>query len=106
VGEKLKNPEISDTVKDTQNQDPTIFNIHQKPVMLEVVDVLSLLGKLKKATLRAKGESIPNAVAVANIITEKMLKGHSNIQKISVDTEGAAGIGKMLSTIEIILTKN
>ena len=106
MGEKLQKPELSDFVEDTQNQDPTIFDIHQKPVMLEVVDVLSLLGKLKKATLRAKGESIPNAVAVANIITEKMLKGNSKIQKISVDTESAAGIGKMLSTIEIILTKN
>jgi archaea-specific DNA-binding protein len=106
VGEKIQKPELSNFVEDTQNHDPTIFNIHQKPVMLEVVDVLSLLGKLKKATLRAKGESIPNAVAVANIITEKMLKGNSMVQKISVDTEGTAGIGKMLSTIEIILTKN
>ena len=106
AGEKLHSPELSDFEDSPQNQDPTIFTIHQKPVMLEVVDVLSLLGKLKKATLRAKGESIPNAVAVANIITEKMLKGNSKVLKISVDTEGSAGIGKMLSTIEIILTKN
>ena len=106
AGEKLHKPELSDIVDNTQNPDPTIFTIHQKPVMMEVVDVLTVLGKLKKATIRAKGESIPNAVAVANIITEKMLKGNSKVQKISVDTEGTAGIGKMLSTIEIILTKN
>jgi len=59
-----------------------------------------------KAILRAKGDSIPNAVAIANIITENMLKGNSKIDKISVDTEGAVGIGKMLSTIEIVLLKN
>jgi len=35
-----------------------------------------------------------------------MLKGNSKIQKILVDTEMPAGIGKMLSTIEIILQKN
>jgi hypothetical protein len=35
-----------------------------------------------------------------------MLKGNSKIHKIVVDTERPAGIGKMLSTIEIILQKN
>jgi DNA-binding protein len=88
------------------NQEAAIFTIHNKPVMIDAVNVVSLLGKSQKAILRAKGDSIPNAVAVANIITEKMLKGNSKIQKIIVDTDGKAGIGKMLSTIEIILLKN
>jgi len=45
-------------------------------------------------------------VAVANVITEKMLTGNSKVQKISVETEGSVGLGKLRSTIEIILMKN
>jgi len=36
----------------------------------------------------------------------KMLKGNSKIQKISVDSEAITGVGKILSTIEIVLLKN
>ena len=89
----------------TKKSDDAIINIGNDPVMLLAVDVLSVLGKNHRVILRAKGNSIPNAVAVANIITEKMLKGNSKIQKITVDTESAAGIGRMTSTIEIILNK-
>ena len=86
--------------------DSTVFNVHNKPVMIYAANVLSLLGKTNKAILRAKGNSIPNAVAVANIITEKLLKGKSKVQTISVDSEGVDKIGKMLSTIEIVLLKS
>jgi len=89
-----------------QNNEFPVFNVHSEPVMIEAINVISLLGKSNKVIIRAKGDSIPNAVAIANIITEKMLKGNSKIQKILVDTEMPAGIGKMLSTIEIILQKN
>jgi DNA-binding protein len=34
-----------------------------------------------------------------------MLKGNSKVQKIILDTESAAGIGDMTSTVEIILNK-
>jgi len=89
----------------TDKSENAIINIGNDPVMLSAVDVLSVLGTKKQVIIRAKGNSIPNAVAVANIITEKMLKGNSKIQKITVDTESAAGIGRMTSTIEIILNK-
>ena len=89
----------------TDKSEKAIINIGNDPVMLSAVDVLSVLGTKKQVIIRAKGNSIPNAVAVANIITEKMLKGNSKIQKITVDTESAAGIGRMTSTIEIILNK-
>lgn len=85
--------------------DDSIFHIRNEPVMQSAVDVLSLFGRKNKITLCAKGNSIPNAVAVANIITEKMLKGNSKVEKIKLDTENAPGIGRMLSTIEIIVTK-
>ena len=74
--------------------------------MQAALDVLTILGKKNKITLKSKGNSIPNAVAVANIITEKMLKGNSKVEKINLDTVAAAGIGDMTSTIEIILTKD
>ncbi len=106
IEEELDNQKLPDNSENMRSNDFTVFTIEKKPVMLEVVDVLSMLSKSKKAILRAKGDSIPNAVAVANIITEQMLKGNSKIDKISVDTEGAVGIGKMLSTIEIVLMKN
>lgn len=94
------------SISANQNDELPIFNVHSEPVMIEAINVISLLGKSDKVIIRAKGDSIPNAVAIANIITEKMLKGNSKIQKILVDTEMPAGIGKMLSTIEIVLQKN
>ena len=72
------------------------------PVMQSAVEVLSALGAGGRVTLRAKGSSIPNAVAVANIVTEKMLGG-SRVRGIHLDTDAAAGIGRMTSTIEIVL---
>ena len=89
----------------TSNSVGTAINIGSDPVMQSALDVLSLLGTRPNVTLKAKGNSIPNAVAVANIITEKMLCGNSKVQKITLDTDGAPGIGRMLSTIEIILHK-
>jgi len=89
----------------TKKSEDTIINIGNDPIMLLAVDVLSALGSRNQVILRAKGNSIPNAVAIANIITEKMLKGNSKVQKITLDTVSAAGIGRMTSTVEIILHK-
>ena len=89
----------------TKKSEDTIITIGNEPVMQSAIDVLSMLGNKKQVILKARGNSIPNAVAIANIITEKMLKGNSKVQKITVDTESAAGIGRMTSTIEIILNK-
>lgn len=83
----------------------TILYIRNDPVMQVAIDVLPILGNKKRVILRAVGNSIPNAVAVANIITEKMLHGNSKVEKIKLDTEAAAGIGRMTSNIEIILIK-
>ncbi len=89
----------------TNKSEDAIVTIGNDPVMQSAIDILSILGSKNQVVLKAKGNSIPNAVAVANIITEKMLKGNSKVQKITLDTESAAGIGKMTSTIEIILNK-
>jgi DNA-binding protein len=74
--------------------------------MLTAVDVVSKLMNQNKISLKARGNTIPNAVAVANIITEKMLIGKTKIEKINLDTVSEAGIGNMTSTIEIIINKN
>ncbi len=89
----------------TNKSEDAIITIGNEPVMQSAIDVLSILGSKNQVILKAKGNSIPNAVAVANIITEKMLKGNSQVQKINLDTVEAAGIGRMTSTIEIILNK-
>jgi DNA-binding protein len=90
----------------TKKSEDTIISIGNEPVMQSAIDVLSMLGSKNQVILKARGNSIPNAVAIANIITEKMLKGNSKVQKITLDTVEAAGIGSMTSTIEIILNKN
>ncbi len=90
----------------TKKSEDAIITIGNEPVMQSAIDVLSMLGSKNQVILKARGNSIPNAVAIANIITEKMLKGKSKVQKITLDTVAAAGIGRMTSTIDIILNKN
>ena len=90
----------------TEKSEVATIQIVNYPVMESAIEVLTILGNKKKVILKSKGNNIPNAVAIANIITEKMLKGNSHVQKINLDTVSAAGIGNMTSTIEIILIKN
>ena len=89
-----------------KGQEQTEINIGNDPVMLSAVDAVSKLMVQNKISLKARGNSIPNAVAVANIITEKMLVGTTRIEKINLDTVAKAGIGDMTSTVEIIIKKN
>lgn len=96
---------VTTVVPDTKPDLRNIFDIHNEPVMKNALDVLSLFGKNDRIILRAKGNSIPNAVAVANIITEKMMKDKSKVQKIIVDSEIPEKMGRMISTIEIMLSK-
>ena len=93
-------------INEQKGQEQTIMNIGNDPVMLTAVDVVSKLMIQNKISLKARGNSIPNAVAVANIITEKMLVGNTKIEKINLDTVSEAGIGNMTSTVEIIIKKN
>ena len=93
-------------VNKQQDPEPTEMNIGNDPVMIMAVDVVSKLMIQNKITLRARGNSIPNAVAVTNIITDKMLVGSTKVEKIKLDTLEEAGIGNMISTIEIIIKKN
>ncbi|RZD47231.1 MAG: DNA-binding protein [Thaumarchaeota archaeon] len=97
---------LMDEVNKQQDSEQTEMNIGNDPVMIMAVDVVSKLMIQNKITLRARGNSIPNAVAVTNIITDKMLVGSTKVEKIKLDTLEEAGIGNMTSTIEIIIKKN
>lgn len=96
--------ELSGQEQNKESEETTI-QIGNYPVMESALDVLTILGNKKKVILKSSGNSIPFAVAVANIITEKMLNGNSKVEKIKLDTVSAAGIGSMTSTVEIILIK-
>jgi len=86
--------------------DSFVFNVQDGMVMKSAIDVMEKLGKMKKVVLKGKGDTIPNVVAIANIIIEKFLKGNSTIQKIVVDSEIDEESGRMISNIEIILLKS
>lgn len=88
-----------------KSDDDAIVHIDNAPIMESVFNVLTVLRGQDKVILKSSGSSIPNAVAVANIITEEMLRDKSKVQEILLDTLTAAGIGKMTSTVEIILHK-
>ena len=80
------------------------FLITNEPVMNLAIDVLQILNKIGKITIKGKGESCPATVSVANIITQNMLSGRSKTEKISVSSE-TLDDGRLISTIEIIIIK-
>jgi len=80
------------------------FLITNEPVMILAMDVLQVLNKIGKITIKGRGESCPSTVSVANIITQNILKGITKTEKISVDSE-ISDDGRLISSIEIILTK-
>jgi DNA-binding protein len=88
-----------------ETSEDSVIVIHSDPVMQSALDAISVLTKHGEITIKSKGNSIPNAVAVANIITENIMKGNSKIQKITVDSEPIQELGRTLSNIKIILKK-
>jgi len=78
--------------------------INQQPVMEYALDILTELVQHKTITLMARGDSIPTAVAIANVLTENMLKGNSTIQNIVVDSDSPDG-NALISIIRITITK-
>jgi DNA-binding protein Alba len=82
------------------------FYVDNTPIMQSATDALMILSKLGKIHLKAKGNLIPNAVSIANIITENFLKNNSKIESITLDSEISSTDGKMISNIEISVLKN
>jgi len=82
------------------------FFIKDESVMTSAVDVLTKISSNNRIVLIAEGDLIPNAVAVANIVTEDMLKGNSSIHDIKLDSVISDDSGQMTSNIQIVLLKN
>jgi len=80
------------------------FLITNEPVMELSINVLHVLNKIGKITIKGKDESCPATVSVANIITQNVLNGTTKTERISLDSE-ISDDGRMISTIEIIITK-
>jgi archaea-specific DNA-binding protein len=95
----------SKTRTDSMRTDPHVYYVRNEPVMQAALDVFTLINKYGKGLLLAKGNSIPAAVAIANIIVEKMLNRNSTIKHILLDSESEFG-KRMISTIEILIVKN
>jgi DNA-binding protein Alba len=86
----------------TSNQ--TTFLVNDEPVMKIALDVLNLMQNNPKIIISGIGKNCPNAVSVANIITENMLKENSKIENIIVDSD-VIDDGRMISKISIAIIK-
>ena len=80
------------------------FVITNEPVMQLAIDVLQILNKIGKITIKGNGDSCPTTVSVANIITQNILNGTAKTENISVNSE-ILDDGRLISTIEITITK-
>ena len=98
--------ELEEVKRSETDLDKDSYFVKNESVMTSSLDVLTTLSSNKRVVLMAKGDLIPNAVAVANIVTENMLKGNSEIQNIKLDSVISEEDGQMISNIEIVIIKN
>ena len=98
--------ELQKVERSENNLDKDSYFVKNESVMVSALDVLTALSATKRVVLMAKGNLIPNAVAVANIVTENMLKGNSKIDDIKLDSVISEEDGQMISNIEIVVIKN
>ena len=98
--------DLQEVERSENNVDKDSYFVKDESVMTGALDVLTAMDASKRVVLLAKGNLIPNAVAIANIVTENMLKGNSKIEDIKLDSVISEEDGQMISNIEIILTKN
>ena len=80
------------------------FLITNEPVMELSINVLQVLNKIGKITIKGKDESCSATVSVANIITQNVSNGTTKTERISLGSE-ISDDGRMISTIEIIIKK-
>ena len=92
------------TLESTINETNEKFVITAKPVMELVMDVLQILNKIGKITIKGNGDSCPTTVSVANIITQNILNGTAKTENISVNSK-ISDDGRLISVINITITK-
>ena len=92
------------TMESAVNDTNEKFVITDKPVMELVMDVLQILNKIGKITIKGNGDSCPTTVSVANIITQNILNGTAKTENISVNSK-ILDDGRLISIIKITITK-
>ena len=97
---------VQTSIVDCADSNDVLINVKFEPIMQVAIDTLELFTKDKRIILKAVGNAIPNAVAIANILTESMLKNDASIKDITVDSEAPPGIGRMTSIIKIVLVRS
>ncbi len=90
------------TIQKKENE----YIVEHGQIMEIALDAMNIILKFGEIYLKARGELIPNAVSVANIITENYLKNRSSIGKINLDSELLENGSKLISSIEITVLKN
>ena len=103
---EIHNTNITDDISSKVLHNDDEFIVTSEPIMQNVANALIIISKLGKIYLKAKGDLIPNAVSIANIITENFLKNNSKIEMIELDSEFSDNGSKMISNIAITLLKN
>ena len=98
--------ELQEIKQSESISDEDSFWIKNESVMKSAVDVITEISSNNRIVLKANGDLIPNAVAVANIVTENMLKGNSSIQDIKLDSVISEEDGQMTSNIQITILKD
>jgi len=78
------------------------FEVYKEASMPLVLDLISQLGKNKEITLKAEGDSIANAVTVANILANNHLEGESKNFERQLEGDQIRDSG-LKSTIEMII---
>ncbi|MDH3611499.1 MAG: hypothetical protein OEM79_07035 [Nitrosopumilus sp.] len=78
------------------------FEVYKEASMPLVLDLISQLGKNKEIILKAEGDSIANAVTVANILTNNHLEGESKNEGI-LDGHQIHESSGLKSTIEMVI---
>ena len=90
-------------INDSSSSTDEIFLIdNDGPVMNIAFDALEIIRKNKKIIIKGKGEMCSKAVAVSNILTERMLKETAKFEKIDVDSE-MLDDGQLISTIKVAI---
>ena len=89
-------------VNDTSSSDEIFLIDNDAPIMNIAFNALEIIRKNKKIIVKGKGEMRSKAVAVSNILTERMLKETAKFEKIDVDSE-MLDDGQLISTIKLAI---
>jgi DNA-binding protein Alba len=90
-------------INDSSTSTDEIFLIdNDEPIMNIAFNALEIIRKNKKIIVKGKGEMCSKAVAVSNILTERMLKETAKFGKIDVDSE-MLDDGQLISIIKLAI---